>query len=90
MKDTSHNQKPSSNKSQIPKLLGKTVAHLQDGIDTLIAFGMNKLSKFEKSKPTDDSNKIIKVSKVVAGFIGKAGKSYYKEYEKLKKGKSDK
>lgn len=71
--------------NQIPKLIGKTFAHLQNSVDNLVTKGFKKLASFEKQKPQQDESKAIEYSRKVAGFFGNMGKSYYKEYDKLKK-----
>ena len=76
-------------KNQIPKLIGKTFAHLQNSVDNLVTKGFKKLSNFEKQKPSKDESKAIEYGRKVAGFFGNMGKSYYKEYDKLKKKKDE-
>lgn len=76
-----------NNKNQLPKLIGKTFAHLQNGVDNLVSKGFSKLSEIEKSKTNPNQGKFIEVAKKAAGFLGSIGKSYYKEYDKIKQDK---
>lgn len=71
------------------KVLGKGLAHVQDAVDRVFAWGFGKLKDSSKD-PEKEENQVIKAGKKVGGFIGDAGVEYYDEYEKLKKARDDK
>jgi len=75
--------------NQIPKLIGKTFAHVQNTVDNLVTKGFKKLASFEKQKPKKDESTALAYGRKFAGFFGNMGKSYYKEYDKLKKNKDE-
>lgn len=71
-------------KSSPAQKLGSVLAHVQDGVDQLVAFGFKKLrqSGTKNLKPSDSPLK--KTAVKTAGFIGEAGSSFYQKYEEIK------
>jgi hypothetical protein len=74
--------------------LGKGYAHVQHGIDKVIAWGFEKMKDVDAAKaPQKFENphmeKAAKAGRSVLGFLGRAGESYFKTYEDLKKNKKD-
>lgn len=78
---------PKSPKSEkkLSHLLGKGVAHIQDGMDQLATWGFKKLKEVDTKPKKEDEHTVIKASRKVGGFLGEVGSEYYSEYENIKK-----
>jgi hypothetical protein len=78
--------------SKIPEKIGQLFAHIQDTIDNVVASGFKKLNSIEESDnkkvfKNKYAQKTINTGKTVLKGIGRVGKSYYDEYNKLKNDK---
>ncbi len=83
--------RPMSNQSiKIARLVGHTLAHVQDGVDFVVDTGFKLLKKAGDTKPVvdPDESKYTYKAKVigrnVAKFVGVLGESYFSQYNKLK------
>ena len=65
------------------KRLGETLAHVQDFFDTVVHYGIKRVSESDKTK---DPSKIKKPSKVgkVLRFFSEMGDTYYNKYSNIK------
>lgn len=78
--------------SKIPEKFGQLFAHIQDTIDKGVEWGFKKLNSIEDRKDVKDRNgnknkytqKCMNTGKIILKGIGRVGKSYYDEYNKLK------
>ena len=76
-----------SSKNTFPKLIGKTFAYLQDGMDTLIEKASKKLQKIGSEKKTQDAPLYKKIFKGIAKGTGDIFSEFYKTYNQLKERK---
>lgn len=75
-----------------PKLIGRGLAYLQHGMDTAVKVGAAFMEGIgdESQKVIDVphkntiGNRALAAGKSLLRFVGKTGKSYFEEYEKLK------
>ena len=77
--------------SKVAKVIGHSLAHLQDGIDFFADAGFKALKKVGEAKEKrlkKDGNKYAyaakKGGKEVLKFLGMAGDEFYNKYEELK------
>ena len=79
-----------------PETIGKYLAQFQHLVDSGVEWGAKKLDNIDDSpsnKPTfknKHAQKAVEGGKTVVKGVGRMGKSYYKEYEVLKKKKDEK
>lgn len=79
--------------SKIPETIGKYLAQFQDIVDSGVEWGAEKLNNIEdrpSKKPifkNKHAQKTVEIGKTILKGIGRTGKAYYSEYEKLKKEK---
>lgn len=75
--------------SRPARLIGSTLAHAQNTIDILFKIGivgLRKVGEIRKNeKPKNLIGKAVHAGATVLGFLGLVGKSYFDEYEKLKR-----
>ncbi len=78
----------------IARLIGKGYAHLQDGMDRVIAFGFEKMReanppqphpKRAPEEPTTVLGRVGHAARSLVGFFGTAGDAYYRTYDDLKR-----
>jgi hypothetical protein len=77
----------------IARVLGKSYAYLQDGMDRVIAYGFERMrdaneqqpKKTKPQKPTTILGHVGQAARSMVGFFGTAGDSYYRTYDDLKR-----
>ncbi len=77
----------------IARVLGKSYAYLQDGMDRVIAYGFERMrdangqqaKTVQRKKPTTVLGRIGEGARSLVGFFGTAGDSYYRTYDDLKR-----
>lgn len=75
-----------------PRLIGTGLAYLQHGMDTAVKVGAafiegigdDKQEIVDVPHKPSIANTALGIGKGLLRFIGKTGKSYFEEYEKLK------
>ena len=85
---TEHNFRKKMRKT--PVFLGKGLARFQHGLDRVFSWGFKKVQTVSKPSSTDNNNVFVRALKDLGTFVGKAGGSFYDEYERLKKEKESK
>ena len=65
------------------KRLGETLAHAQDFIDTVVHFGIKRVSKSDTTKDLSETEKPSGVGKVLR-FFSEMGDAYYNKYNNIK------
>jgi hypothetical protein len=85
------NDTPPEKDIGMAELLGKSYAHFQHGLDRAIEWGFSKMNTLEGEEPTEKDiknphlRKTINVGRKMVGFVGRAGNTYFRTYEELKK-----
>ena len=79
----------SDGKIKTSRVIGRSLAFVQDTIDRTISWGFGKLKSVDKDIDKTE-NKVLRVTKKIGGFIGEAGSEYYKEYDRLKTSRKSK
>ncbi len=75
----------------LAEVLGKGYAHLQHGIDRVIAWGFSKMNDLEGEEPTEKEimnphlRTAANIGRKAVSFVCKAGNAYFKTYEDLKR-----
>ncbi len=64
--------------------LGSVLAHLQDGVDQVVALGFKTLKNAGNTKVKKDDSPLKKTLSKTADFLGEAGSSFYEKYEEIK------
>lgn len=82
--------------SPLARAVGSTLAHVQHGLDRVIAWGFDRMQKAAEARKepakerTSAVGKLQRAGKTFLRFVGQAGKSYYRAYDDLKqKGKKE-
>ena len=65
------------------KRLGETLAHVQDFFDTVVHFGIKRVSESNKTKNPSEIEKPPGVGKVIR-FFSEMGDAYYNKYSNIK------
>lgn len=72
----------------IAELIGFTYAHLQNGIDHVVDWGLQRMREVGKNdvqtQKKEPSSKAVKAAKGTLRFLGETGDAYFRTYEKLK------
>ena len=69
------------------KRLGETLAHAQDFFDTVVHFGIKRVSDSGKTKDSSETEKPSGVGKVLR-FVSEMGDAYYNKYVDIKSDKN--
>ena len=69
--------------STFSKRLGETLAHVQDFFDTVVHFGIKRVSESDKTKDPSETEKPSGVGNVLR-FFSQIGDAYYNKYTKIK------
>lgn len=77
-------------KRKISHVVGDSFAHLQNTIDNVANWGFVKLQKAGLQKKGNNSGRLERAGRKIAGFLGEAGTEYYKKYDELKQKKEKK
>lgn len=70
---------------KLPYKLGQVLAHVQDGVDQVVAFGFKSLKASGSQKPKKNDSSLKKTWLKAAGFLGETGSAFYDTYDELKK-----
>lgn len=75
--------------SSLARLLASSAAHLQHGMDQVIAWGFRSMKHAgEQKSPSKEPPTVLARGKTIGrgllSFLGTVGEEYYKTYEELK------
>lgn len=82
--------KKKSDKKTVASQLGSVLAHVQDGVDQVVAFGFKKLKDSSSTKVKKTDSTLKKTLVETAEFLGDAGSSFYKKYDEIKEKRAKK
>ena len=68
------------------KRFGETLAHVQDFFDTVVHFGIKRISNSGKTKDSSETEKPSGVGKVLR-FVSDMGDAFYNKYGDIKSDK---
>lgn len=74
-----------TNSGDMPELIGKGFAHVQHGLDKVIAWGFSQMRSTGEQKPKANAGRASRFVRGALKTFGKMGDAYYRKYDDLKK-----